>query len=59
MRYVTLIMLYTPYTLYTLNTLNTLYTHSTISQVQLTSTMSCLKPGWVLISNPYFLERYV
>jgi hypothetical protein len=27
------------------------------AQVQLTSTMSCLKPGWVLISNPYFLEK--
>jgi hypothetical protein len=27
------------------------------AQVQLTSTMSCLKPGWVLISNPFFLEK--
>jgi hypothetical protein len=28
------------------------------TQLQLTSTMSCMKPGWVLVSNPYFIERY-
>mmetsp|Transcript_108495 Transcript_108495/g.212594 ORF Transcript_108495/g.212594 Transcript_108495/m.212594 type:complete len:928 (+) Transcript_108495:64-2847(+) len=33
--------------------------NNTSSQVQLTSTMSCLKPGWVLISNPYFLEKSI